>query len=241
MIKINTDKGKILTFNVEMEGCADNEIKEARFILSFSKNYKLMFPVIIEKNMISVSLPPLNIVEKEGTCSLEMISSDNQYYPVWNEDIKFDRKLKISVKEQKSDERKVIVESKNQETNKKISPKNEIKNILNESNKKREFVRLYRTIKADAKTINKVFSENFEMMSKPNMQVKFYRNDTMLLNDMESIDHGICIAMNVSTDSIIEESKGTVIVDSTNLEKINKKNIMFVIKEGRMINVAQDY
>jgi energy-converting hydrogenase A subunit M len=242
MIKIETGKGKTLTFDIDIQGGDSNEIKETRFILSCpNKSYRLVFPAIIENNSVSVDLPPLDIQEKIGSCSLEMISSDNQYYQIWTDDVKFDRGLKIVVKEQKSEERKVIVESKNQETTevKNIPVKKEIKNILNESNKKREFVRLYRTIKADNKSISKVFSENFEMMSKPGLKVQFYRNDTQLINDMETVDHGICVGMNVPTDSIIHEDKGVVIVDSTNLGKIDKKNILFIIKEGRMINVTQ--
>ncbi len=240
MIKLETGKGKILTFDIDIQGGNSSEIKETRFILFCpGKLYRFVFPVIIENNSISVDLPPLDIQEKVGSCSLEMISKDDQYYLVWEDEVKFEKGLKIVIKEQKNEERKVIVESKDQEYDKKISPKNEIKNILNESNKKCEFVRLYRTIKADNKLINKVFSENFEMISKPGLEVKFYRNDTMLINDMENIDYGICITMNVPTDSIIQENKGTVIVDSTNLEKINKKNVMFVIKEGRMINVSK--
>jgi energy-converting hydrogenase A subunit M len=243
MIKIETGRGKTLTFDIDIQGGDSSEIKETRFILSCpGKSYRLVFPAVVENNSVSVDLPPLDIQEKVGSCSLEMISADNQYYPIWNDDVKFDRGLKIVVKEQKNEERKVIVESKDQENdNNKTSLKKEIKNILNESNKKREFVRLYRTIKADAKTINKVFSENFEVMPKSGMNVQFYRNDTQLINDMETIDHGVCIAMNVPVDSIVQESKGVVIVDSTNLGKIDKKNVLFVIKEGRMINVTQEY
>lgn len=241
MIKIETGRGKTLTFDIDIQGGDSNEIKETRFILSCpNKSYKLVFPAIVENNSVSVNIPPLDIQEKVGSCSLEMISSDNQYYQIWTDDVKFDRGLKVVVKEQKNDERKVIVESKNQEiVESKGITKKEIKNILGESNYKREFVRLYRTIKADNKTINKVFSENFEMMSKPGLKVQFYRNDTQLINDMETIDHGICVGMNVPIDSIVQENKGVVIVDSTNLGKIDKKNVLFIIKEGRMINVAQ--
>jgi len=240
MIKIETGKGKTLTFDIDIQGGDSNEIKETRFILSCpNKSYRLVFPAIIENNSVSVDLPPLDIQEKIGSCSLEMISSDNQYYQIWTDDIKFDRGLKIVVKEQKSEERKVIVESKNQETTevKNTPVKKEIKNILGESIHKREFVKLYRTIKCDQKTFNKVISENkFSMKPKPGMNISFYKTDSQLINDTENIEYGIATMMNVSSTDIIKENKDrTVVVDSTNLDNITEDNVVFLINKGRLI------
>jgi len=229
MIKINTGKGKLLSFDIDIEGGNSNEIKEGRFIISCpNKNYKLMFNAIIENNNIVVDLPPLDINETSGKCSLEMISNDNQYYDIWNDVIKFNKDLTIKVKEQKN-----------------ISDK-KLNVILNEEKKEKKIIRnseninLYRTIKTDAKTIDKIISENkFSMKPKENINVKFYRNDKMLINDMENIDFGICIGMPICTNGIIEENKDqTLIVDSSYLENISEKNVIFLIKEGKLIKLG---
>jgi len=239
MIKIETGRGKTLNFDIDIQGGDSSEIKETRFILSCpGKSYRLVFPAVVENNSVSVDLPPLDIQEKVGSCSLEMISADNQYYPIWNDDVKFDRGLKIVVKEQKNEERKVIVESKNQETaESKNITKKEIKNILNESNKKREFVKLYRTIKCDQKTFNKIISENkFSMKPKPNMNISFYKTDSQLINDTENIEYGVATMMNIPSTEIVKENKdSTVIVDSTNLDIVTEDNVVFLINKGRLI------
>ena len=242
MIKIETGKGKTLTFDINIRGRDNNEIKETRFILSCpNKSYRLVFPAIIENNSVSVDLPPLDIQGEIGSCSLEMISSDNQYYQIWTDDVKFDNELKIVVKEQKSKERKVIVESKNKEITevKNVPVKKGIKNILNEYSKRPEFIRLYRTIKCDQKTFNKIISENkFLMKPKPGINIIFYKTDHQLLNDIENIEYGISIAMNISSTEIIKENKdNTVIVNSTNLDGITENNVVFLINKGRLIQL----
>lgn len=232
MIKINTGKGKLLSFDIDIEGGNSNEIKEGRFIISCpNKNYKLMFNAIIESDNIVVDLPPLDINETSGKCTLEMISNDNQYYDIWNDVIKFNKDLTIKVKEQKdfSDKKPNVTLSEN---------KTKIDKIIKSS----ETITLYRTIKSDLKTINKILSENkFSMKPKENLNVKFYKNDSQLINDLENIDYGLCIGMSVCTNGIIEENKDqTLIVDSSYLDTINENNVLFLIKNGAIVQLTKD-
>jgi len=231
MIKISTGKGKLLSFDIDIEGGNSNEIKEGRFIISCpNKNYKLMFNAIIENNNIMVDLPPLNINESSGKCSLEMISNDNQYYSIWEDSIKFDRELTIKVKEQKDiyDKKPTVKLNENKTKSNKIT-------------KSSETVTLYRTIKCDMNTVNKIISENkFSMKPKKNLNVKFYKNDSQLINDLENIDYGLCIGMSVCTNGIIKENRDTLIVNSSYLDTINENNVMFLIKEGRIIQLTKD-
>lgn len=240
MIKIDTGKGKLLSFDIDIEGGNDSEIKEGRFILSCpNKTYRLMFKAIIEDGSVMVDLPPLDINEKSGECFLEMISTDNQYYPVWEDKVKFDRSLTIKIKEQKDKKLKVSLnENEDIET---IENKKQIikeKKIVKSSNT----VTLYRTIKCNEQSINKVLSENkFSMKPKSNIPVKFYKSDEMLINDLENIDFGVSIGMSVPENGIMEQRKDkSIIVDSSYLDTITEKNVIFIINNGRLIKLDKD-
>jgi len=240
MIKIDTGKGKLLSFDIDIEGGSDNEIKEGRFILSCpNKNYKLMFNALIENGTVTIDLPPLDINEKSGNCSLEMISTDNQYYPVWEDKVKFDRSLTIKV-EQKEVEKKPVVTLNENKTEKQKEKKEIIKEkkIVKSSNN----VTLYRTIKCNEESINKVLSENkFSMKPKSNIPVKFYKSDEMLINDLENIDFGVSIGMSVPENGILEQRKDrSIIVDSSYLDTITEKNVIFIIKEGKIIQLKEN-
>lgn len=231
MIKINTGKGKLLSFDIDIEGGNSNEIKEGRFIISCpNKNYKLMFNAIIENDSIVVDLPPLETIN-EGTykCYLELISNDNQYYSIWDDNIKINRDLNIKVKEHTdfSDKKPTVTLNERKKEDKKII------------NKSSSTITLYRTIKTDAKTVNKIMSENkFSMKPKEGLNVKFYNKDNMLINDLESIEYGVCIGMNVPENGILTENRDyTTIVDSSYLDVINEKNVLFLIKNGQIIQL----
>lgn len=231
MIKIDTGKGKVLSFDIDIEGGSDNEIKEGRFILSCpNKSYRLMFKALIENGTVIVDLPPLEINEKSGDCFLEMISVDSQYYQVWEDKVKFDRSLTIKVKEQKED--KIL--------NVSLNEKEMIKeNKIIKSAKK---IMLYRTIKCNEEIINKIIDENkFSMKPKDNIPVKFYDNDTQLINDLENIEYGISISMNVCENGIMKKSTDhTLIINSSYLENIDESNVVFLIKEGKIFQLRKE-
>jgi hypothetical protein len=243
MIKINAGKEKILSFDINIEGGNDNQIKEGRFILSCkNQKYKLMFNALIENGTVTVEIPPLDINENSGECILEMISNDNKYYSVWEDKFQFNKDMIIKVKEQKETSSRKY-QSVNED--RKITVKEKEKNIKNKIDKIRESsnnITLYRTIKCDLKTINKIINENkFSMKPKAGISVKFYDQDNLLVNDLENIEYGISIGMNVLEDSIIEKNKDhTVIVDSSYLDVINENNVMFLIKEGRLIQLKKE-
>lgn len=236
MIKIDTGKGKILSFDIDIEGGSDSEIKEGRFIISCpNKTYKLMFEALIEDGNVSVDLPPLDINEKSGECSLEMISTDNQYYPVWKDKVKFDRSLTIKVKEQKEIEKKPVVTLNEGEKKTNIIKEKKIVKSLKTR-------KVYRTIKCDLDTLTEVLEKRkFSMKPKAGVKVKFYENDTMLINDLENTDCGICVGLCVPVNGILEERKDqTLIVDSSYLDKINEHNVMFVIRNGQLIQLRKE-
>lgn len=236
MIKIDTGKGKVLSFDIDIEGGSGSEIKEGRFILSCpNKTYRLMFKALIEDGTVTVDLPPLDINEKSGVCILEMISTDNQYYLVWENTVKFDRSLTIKVKEQKDTVKTPTVTLNETEKSKKEIVKE------NKIVKSSETVTLYRTIKCDEKTLNKVISENkFSMKPKAGVKVKFYENDSMLINDLENVNFGISVGLNVPVNGIIEKRNDrTLIVDSLYLDIINESNVMFIIKDGQLIQLKK--
>jgi len=238
MIKLDIGKGKSLSFDIDIEGGSDSEIKEGRFIISCkNKKYKLMFEAIIKDGVVNVEIPPLDINTDSGKCFLEMISNDNQYYSVWESPVKFERNLKIKVKEQKEVDKKPVVslnENKTKETKKDKIKENKII-------KSSETVMLYRTIKCDEKTINKVLSENeFLMKPKSGVRIKFYESDSMLLNDLENINFGLCIGMSVPENGIIKENGDhTIIVNSSFLDDINVNNVLYIIKEGQIIQLKK--
>jgi len=233
MIKINTGKEKTISFDIDIEGGNTGQIKEGRFILSCpDKKYRLMFKAIIEDGTVTVDLPPLDVSEKTGECHLEMISMDNQYYPVWNDNVKFEKNMKIRIKEQKEDI-KPIVEVKSVKNKKVIKEQIQkpVKRVIEKSSETRK---IYRTIKCDQATIeNIVESGKFSMKPKPGMKVKFYNNDTMLINDLELIENGVCVGMDTPVNGIIIENKDqSLIVDSSYLDQIDDRNVLFVIKKG---------
>lgn len=233
MIKINTGKKKTITFDIDIEGGNSGQIKEGRFILSCSnQKYKMMFKAIIEDGVVTVNLPLLDVNEKTGECALEMISMDNQFYPVFNDNVKFERTMKIRVAEQKEEKIKPVVEVKIVEENEKQKSK-KIKPIIEKSS---ETVKLYRTIKCDKETIeNIVETGKFSMKPKGEMKVKFYNNDSALINDLELVEYGVCVGIDVPVNGIITENKDkSIIVNSSYLDKINDKNVLFLIKKGSM-------
>jgi len=236
MIKINTGKEKTIIFDIDVEGGNTGQIKEGRFILSCpDKRYRLMFKAVIEDGTVTVNLPPLDVNEKTGECSLEMISMDNQFYPVFNDNVKFEKNMKIRIKEQRVEKDiKPIVEVRDpnkKEVIKEQTQKQVIKHVIEKSSKTRK---VYRTIKCDQPTIeNIVENGKFSMKPKAGLKVKFYNNDTMLINDVELIEYGICVGMDVSIDGIITENRDqSLIVDSSYLDKIDDRNVLFVIKNG---------
>ena len=87
----------------------------------------------------------------------------------------------------------------------------------------------------------KVISENkFSMKPKSNVSVKFYESDSMLLNDLEDVEYGICIGMEVCENGIMKENKDhTLIVNSSYLESVTEKNVLYVIKEGQIIQLKK--
>lgn len=240
MIKINTGKEKTISFDIDIEGGDIGQIKEGRFILTCpNKKYKLMFKAIVENGTVTINLPPLDVNEKTGECTLEMISMDDQYYPVWNDNVKFEHDMKIKIKKQT--EIKPVVEIRDES-----KPNIKKKEIINETKKpiikSSETRTVYRTIKCDQSTIeNIVESGKFSMKPKDGMKIKFYNSDTMLINDLELVEYGICIAMDVPVNGILTENKDhSLIVDSSYLDKINDDNVLFIIKKGTIKSLKDE-
>jgi len=232
MIKISPNKAKTLTFGISFDSGSPSEIQEGRLILSLPNlDYKLMLNAIIENDSITVNVPPLDICESSGNCTLEIVSKTKECYQVFTDTIKFEKGISIKVTEQK-DSRKPVVEIKDSTSKSKKKVSTETKTM-------------YRTIKLDRKSVQGIL-ESKKMLMKPDAGKKmaFYQDSSQLFNDTENIEYGVCIVTNVPESAILSEKIDKTIVDSSQLGKLTEKNIMYLIQEGNlkdfreMINVS---
>jgi hypothetical protein len=117
-LKLNPNKEKVLTFEVELSGASSSEVNGfVRFFIS--DDVQLGFPVVVEDDQIQAVIAPLKDLVKKpvknGTvfeAQLDLYTADQDYFSPWRGDIEVEMPVTIEAKIKDEDSGKQLAEEK---------------------------------------------------------------------------------------------------------------------------------